>query len=156
MTSTHVDDPVTGLPQSRIVPEPPPIMAVPRLLVFQAFALLCLVDVLLKTRGYSYLRRLLTSRLKSQNVASETAQAKSQASALAAIDRAAVFYPRRAMCLQRSTVLLWLLRSRDVPAQMVIGCRHTPFYAHAWVELGGVVINDREYVKQEYLELERV
>jgi hypothetical protein len=156
MTSIHVDDPVTESTDSRIVPAPPPVMEVPRLLVLQAFTLLCLVDLLLKTRGYAYLRRLLTSRLKSKNVASETAQAESQARALAAIDRAAVFYPHRAMCLQRSTVLLWLLRRRDVPAQMVIGCRHTPFYAHAWVERGGVVINDRDIVKQEYLELERV
>jgi hypothetical protein len=78
------------------------------------------------------------------------------ATAIAAIDRAAMFYPRRAMCLQRSAVLTWLLRRQGIAADLVLGCRHTPFYAHAWVEVDRTVVNDTLRVKQLYPEIERI
>jgi hypothetical protein len=53
-----------------------------------------------------------------------------------------VWYVKRAPCLQRSTVATWLLRRHGIPAEMVIGCRPLPFESHAWVEVGGLVVND--------------
>jgi hypothetical protein len=43
-----------------------------------------------------------------------------------------------------------------VNAHLVIGCRHTPFYAHAWVDVEGSVVNDMPTVTQLYPEMERV
>jgi hypothetical protein len=108
----------------------------------------------LRTRGYVLLRRWL-SQCKVRHASSASGAAE-QSQALAAVDRAAVYYPREARCLQRSVVVTWLLRKKGLPAKLVIGCRHTPFYAHAWVEVDGIVMNDRESVKELYPEIERI
>ncbi len=70
-----------------------------------------------------------------------------------AVDRAAVWYPKRALCLQRSAVTTCLLRQRGIHAQMVVGARAMPFLAHAWVEVGGRVVNDFPRVKTFYQSL---
>jgi hypothetical protein len=49
-----------------------------------------------------------------------------------------------ASCLERSIVLWWLLRSRGIPVEVVIGARRQAqrFEAHAWVEFEGTVLSD--------------
>jgi hypothetical protein len=49
-------------------------------------------------------------------------------------------------CLEQSMVLWWLLKRRDMAAELRIGARKEEgqFEAHAWVELGGVVLNDAD------------
>jgi hypothetical protein len=127
----------------------------PRLLqVLVAFGGLLYVDLILRTGGYKPLRRrLMKSRRRRGTV---TAVSTSYERVLATIDRAAMFYPRKAMCLQRSAVATWLLRRNGIAAEMVIGCRHTPFYAHAWVEVDRVVVNDVARVRELYPEMERL
>src|SRR5262249_57620343 len=78
-----------------------------------------------------------------------------QADLLRAIDLAAVFYFKEVKCLQRSVVTARLLRWHGFPAEMVIGVQHVPFYAHAWVEMEGAVVNDKPYVSQMYAVIER-
>jgi hypothetical protein len=71
------------------------------------------------------------------------------------INRAAAFYFKRAWCLQRSAVTTCVLRLLGYPAEMVIGARKMPFYAHAWVEIDGRVVNDVASVQELYVVLER-
>jgi len=68
----------------------------------------------------------------------------------AAVQNACVWYPRKALCLQRSAVTTCLLRSQGVPAQLIIGVREMPFLAHAWVEVNGSVVNDWPKVQSFY------
>jgi hypothetical protein len=70
-----------------------------------------------------------------------------------AVERASVWYPKKALCLQRSAVTTCLLRQRGVQAQMVVGVRAMPFLAHAWVEVQGRVVNDLPRVKTFYQSL---
>jgi hypothetical protein len=72
-----------------------------------------------------------------------------------AMDIACVLYFKVVLCLQRSVATTMLLRHYGLPAELVIGARIVPFKSHAWVELNGVVINDKSYVPQLYPELER-
>lgn len=67
-----------------------------------------------------------------------------------AVNHACAWYPKRALCLQRSVVTACLLRSNGVPAQMVLGAQKLPFKAHAWVEVNGNVINERRDVRSIY------
>jgi hypothetical protein len=67
-----------------------------------------------------------------------------------AVEKAAVWYPRRAMCLQRSAVTTCILRCYGIQAKMVIGIRPLPFMAHAWVEVDGCVLNDWRGVAKFY------
>lgn len=72
------------------------------------------------------------------------------------VDRAATFYFKRAWCLQRSATAVCLLRIAGYPAQLVIGAQRTPFYAHAWADLLGEMVNDKEDHKHDnFVVLER-
>lgn len=59
-----------------------------------------------------------------------------------AVVLACCLYWKPVLCLQRSVCAMRLLRSRGVPARVVIGYRPTPFFSHAWVEVKGRVVND--------------
>jgi hypothetical protein len=72
---------------------------------------------------------------------------------LAAVERASTWYPKKALCLQRSAVTTCLLRARGVQASMVVGVRPMPLLAHAWVEVDGRVVNDSRSVKSFYQSL---
>jgi hypothetical protein len=73
----------------------------------------------------------------------------------AAADLACIWFWREARCLQRSAATACLLRSCGVPADLVIGAKQMPFKAHAWVEVQGVVINDKPYMREIYAILEK-
>lgn len=67
-----------------------------------------------------------------------------------AVNYACVWYPKQALCLQRSFVTTYLLRKHGVPAQMTLGAQGLPFKAHAWVEVDGHAINERSNVQAKY------
>jgi hypothetical protein len=72
-----------------------------------------------------------------------------------AIDMACIWYWKEALCLQRSAATACLLKNYGAPAQLVIGAQHMPFKAHAWVEVGGRVVNDKPYTPEMYAVLDR-
>jgi len=72
-----------------------------------------------------------------------------------AVDLACVYYFKQVLCLQRSAVTACILKRQGVFAQLVIGAQHTPFKAHAWVEVDGRVVNDKPYVSEVYPVLDR-
>jgi hypothetical protein len=62
-----------------------------------------------------------------------------------------------ANCLQRSLVLWWLLRRLGIQSSLHFGTRKEAgqFEAHAWIEFGGVVLNDSDEVRREYSTFDR-
>lgn len=44
------------------------------------------------------------------------------------------------MCLDQCLALCWILRRRQIAAELVIGVYKFPFTAHAWLECGGKII----------------
>jgi hypothetical protein len=74
----------------------------------------------------------------------------------ATVDRAQMYYPKKAMCLQHSAVVTCLLRRRGVPAEMVLGARAFPPKAHAWAEVMNEVVSDSPRVKAKYKQLRRL
>lgn len=71
------------------------------------------------------------------------------------VTRAMAWYPKQAMCLQRSAVIACLLRANGIDAEMVIGCQKLPFLAHAWVEVDHQVVNDTKSVQETHKVLDR-
>lgn len=55
---------------------------------------------------------------------------------------AAALYPFRARCLEQSIVLYCLLRRARCEAELRVGVQPYHFRAHAWVEHGGVPVNE--------------
>jgi hypothetical protein len=72
-----------------------------------------------------------------------------------AIDVAAALYFKNVLCLQRSAAAARLLKKYGFRAEMVIGVQQLPFLAHAWVEVGGRVVNDKPYMAEIYSVLAR-
>lgn len=72
-----------------------------------------------------------------------------------AMDMASIWYWKEALCLQRSAATACLLRLHGVPAKLVIGAQQLPFKAHAWVEVDGRVVNDKPYMHEMYVVLDR-
>jgi len=71
------------------------------------------------------------------------------------VDVACIWYWKRVLCLQRSAATVCLLRRAGVPAQLVIGAQQIPFKAHAWVEVKGCIVNDKDYTREMYVVLDR-
>jgi hypothetical protein len=72
-----------------------------------------------------------------------------------AVDIACIWRWKQILCLQRSAVTTCLLRRYGVHAELVIGAQQMPFKAHAWVEVGGRVVNDKPYTPSMYAVLDR-
>lgn len=81
------------------------------------------------------------------------ADAAEIARTFASVTRAAVCYPRASLCLARAAVATRLLRRRGVAATFVVGVRHTPFAAHAWVEIDRVPSGPEAIESDTYMRL---
>ena len=118
-----------------------------------AFFGLLAFDLLLKIRGFNSLIR----RVEHWPVAEPKISDREICRRVRGmVDRAQMYYPKKAMCLQHSAVVTCLLRRRGVAAQMVLAAQEFPPKAHAWSEVAGEVVNDRNAVKNEYLILRRL
>jgi hypothetical protein len=117
-----------------------------RLLFWKAFFGLLAFDILLLGRSFARLHSIV----RGWKVARRDASPDAIDRICDAVNHACVWYPKRALCLQRSLVTTCLLRSCGVPAQMVLGAQKLPFKAHAWVEANGRVINERTDVQATY------
>ena len=120
---------------------------------FCAFIGLLGFDLLLKFAGFhSLIKRVEHWPTKKPQATDRNICRRVRAS----VDRAQMYYPKKAMCLQHSAVVTCLLRRRGVPAQMVLGAHEFPVRVHAWTEVEGYVVNDRQSVKNKHRELRRV
>jgi Transglutaminase-like superfamily len=90
------------------------------------------------------------SMVKSWTVASAPSGQDTINRVCMAVNYACIWYPKQALCLQRSFVTTYLLRKHGVPAHMVLGAQKLPFKAHAWVEVDGRAINERSNVQATY------
>ena len=120
---------------------------------FAAFVGLLSFDLLLKVRGF----QALINKVEHW----PTAQPRTTDQELcqrvrAMVDRAQLYYPKKAMCLQHSAVVTCLLRRRGVPAELILAAQEFPPRGHAWSEVDGIVINDEQSVKNSHRVLKRI
>ena len=113
-----------------------------------ALLFLSLVSVVLLF-GSGRLVRLLRAWPVRRLSQREDAVAAANEAALA-VNRACRYYPLKTECLHRAAASVCYLRWRGHAANLVIGVKTIPFAAHAWVELDGVVVNDRATVRDDF------
>jgi hypothetical protein len=89
------------------------------------------------SRTMGWLRRRLAAVSANAEADTSTLQATERAVALAG-----ALYPGRALCLEQSLVLYYLLRRQGIPVTYCQGVQPHPFQAHAWVEYRGAPLND--------------
>ena len=116
------------------------------MLFFRAIFALLTYDVLSAVCRFE----TLYSMVKVWKVARERAGQNAIDRVCTAVNYACIWYPKQALCLQRSFVTTYLLRKHGVSAHMVLGAQKLPFKAHAWVEVEGRAINERSNVQATY------
>jgi transglutaminase superfamily protein len=121
-------------------------------LSLKAYAKLLLFDFYLARGGFQRLYR----GVQVTRVASNPFPGESLENVCSAIDHACIWYWKRVLCLQRSAATTSLLREIGIAAELVIGVQQTPFKAHAWVEVDGRPVNDKPYIPQIYLAVDRL
>ncbi len=119
------------------------------ILVARAWIGLALFDVARSVGFVGIHRRVRACRVGRRVVATPE-------SVVWAVDEACVWYVKRAYCLQRSAVAVWLLRRRGFDARLIIGYRPIPFESHAWVEIDGRIVNDRPQYRKYFHVLEQL
>ena len=107
------------------------------------------IHLLLKRSG-------IQQQLAGQPIAARSAGASRETAICNAFVLAHCLYWKRVLCLQRSVCLVRTLRASGVPAHLVIGYRPVPFLSHAWVEVGGHIVNDRPQYQKFFAVLERL
>lgn len=123
-----------------------------RWLMVQALMLLPVIALSLAVFGLQTTQRHLTW-LSPVAVAASPAESMAEALCMAqCVNRAANHSPLWGNCLKRSLTLWFLLRRRGMISDLRIGVRRHlgEFQAHAWIEYGGQVLNDRATVHQLY------
>lgn len=117
-----------------------------------AYVGLLAVDIFLKLAGFRFLHRAVR-RWPTRSL--KCLDGTAVRTVCSAVDAAALYYYKEVLCLQRSALIVCLLRMRGVAAQLVIGCRRVPFLAHAWVEVHGETVYGEEPLEGTFCVLER-
>lgn len=119
--------------------------------VLQAYTELIRIDVCLARGNFASLYR----RVRECPVSQIPEAAVTMEEVCAAVDMACIWYWKQVLCLQRSAATVCLLKRQGVDAVMMIGAQQMPFKAHAWVEVGGRVANDKPYMREMYAVLDQ-
>jgi len=126
-----------------------------RLLILRAAMILPLTEIGLRLFGFRRWKELIekfslpASRLEPLSKDFQREVALRAVRAVRSVER---HDPTNPNCLERSMTLWWLLRRKGIEGELHIGARKqgARFEAHAWVELGGQVLNDIPDIHKHY------
>jgi hypothetical protein len=121
-------------------------------LILRSWILLAYVDGVMHLRSFKALHGLV----RDQEVRARMTSKACVPRLCRAIEVASALYFKRVPCLQRSAATTILLRRHGSPAELVIGAQLLPFRSHAWVEIGGQVVNDKPYLRQIFQVMDRL
>ena len=116
-------------------------------LVIEGWILLVYFEFLMSFRKFRDLHAVLA---KQQVQRCSSLDQVSKESICSAMDYACSLYFKRVLCLHRSSATTVLLRRYGWNAELVVGVQTLPFRSHAWVEVGGTVVNDRAEIIGSY------
>ncbi len=122
-----------------------------RRLIFRSLIELLRYDLFLRKHDFF----ALYEQVRSVTIAPRVSEPSDIDAICTAVAHACMWYPKHALCLQRSTVATVLLRQHGIPAKLTIGAQRLPLKSHAWVEVDGRVVNDKPEVQADYLILDR-
>jgi hypothetical protein len=129
-----------------------------RWLLLKAFVFLSLIGAGLHLMNFQRLRALLV-RFSPDTLDVYGEDALEPASGTSRlVQAAAARMPFTVTCLVRSTALWYMLRRQGIDSEIRIGVNQQEggFHAHAWVEIDGIVLNDREDIHHQFVPFEQI
>jgi len=129
-----------------------------RWLLLQAFVFIPLIAVSLRLMNFQRLHSILLGFSNDPPGVCGEAALQQAASISRLVQAAASRMPSKITCLVRSTTLWYLLRRQGIGSEIRIGVNQQggEFHAHAWVEIDGIVINDRDDIHHQYSTFEQI
>lgn len=130
-----------------------------RWLLLQAFAILPVIVLGLRLLGYQRLRSLLLRLSSAPPDHTHTTLILQQGQETARLTQAAASrLPFWVSCLAQSITIWWLLRRQSLASDIRIGVNRNDgdFQAHAWVEINGIILNDKADVHQRYSPFDQI
>ncbi len=126
-----------------------------RALILDAMILLLLTRIGLRVFGFRRWRELIEQfslRTRPPRVEEPALMLEMAGRTVRAVRAVELHGPARPNCLERSMTLWWLLQRDGIGGALHIGARKngSRLEAHAWVELGGQVLNDSTDVHNLY------
>jgi hypothetical protein len=126
-----------------------------RRLILRATLILPMTEIGLRLFGFRRWKELIEKFSLSARLSRAlpvSAQNESAVRTVRAVRSAELHGLTKPNCLERSMTLWWMLRREGIEGELHIGARKQgeKFEAHAWVELGGQVLNDDVEVHQHY------
>jgi Transglutaminase-like superfamily len=126
-----------------------------RALILRAMVLLPLTEFGLRWFGFRRWKELIEEfslSARGLRVLPLALQQEMAGRAVGAMRSVELHGPVTPNCLERSMTLWWILRREGVEGELHIGARKEDgaFKAHAWVELGGEILNDSANVHNHY------
>ena len=116
--------------------------------VIQCGVLILAVKLVLRTRGFGWTIKWLRRQVEAIPT-TELVDLEAVKKCEYRVAMAGALYPGRALCLEQSLVLYYLLRRQGIPVRYCQGVQPHPFLAHAWIDYRGVPLNDvLEHVQQ--------
>jgi len=109
--------------------------------VLQAGFTIFAIKLSLRLRGYGRTIRWIRREVEGAAPVA-TADVEVVKAAEHAVAMAGALYPGRALCLEQSLALYYLLRRQGVPVKYSQGVQPYPFEGHAWIEYRGEAVND--------------
>ena len=120
--------------------------------VVESWMILLHLEWIMRTKGLKKMHEVVRHQpmveVKPQNIISHAVLCRG-------LYYACVLYFKQLLCLQHSCAATLLLRRHGWKAEMVLGAQIVPLASHAWVEIDGVVVNDKSYMGEIYQVLER-
>ena len=121
------------------------------LLVVRAYGMLLYFDFVLARNNFGSLRHAIHNFPAANRLPEPEAVPR----ICRAVNIACICYWKQALCLQRSAVTVFLLRSAGTAAELLIGAKMLPLKSHAWVAIDGQVVNDKSYVCETFAVIDR-
>jgi len=118
----------------------------------RAAALLPLLSLSLRLRGFRKTQNFLQAFLTSPDKTAQTAAPDPSDLTIRMVRAAVRHSPGHPTCLEESLALWWLLARQGFPSELRIGVRKhaDKFEAHAWVERDGIALNEPEAMHAHY------
>jgi hypothetical protein len=123
-----------------------------RTLFLRAFALLPLISLSLRLRGFGKTRATLEQRLSAGHPRTVAPDTGGVALTVRMVRAAVRHGPGHPTCLEESLALWWLLGRQGITCDLRVGVRKQSerFEAHAWVEHNSIALNEPEALHEHY------
>jgi hypothetical protein len=117
-----------------------------KITIIKAFFQLTWVTSSMKRKGIQEILKAIKNPKYQTNTHIPTQQEVNQLAN--AVDAASILYPKKTFCLAWAATFTLLALKKKWKCDLVIGVQTNPFYAHAWAECAGKVVNDDPAIAQ--------